>query len=63
MELKDIYTLKDISKRYDIPLPTLKTRLQSKHRGLKKDIDYRKIGDKNIIIFSPQGVEKMIKKL
>ena len=63
MELKDMCTLKDISKRYDIPLTTLKTRLQSKHRGLKKDIDYRKIGDKNIVIFSPQGVQKIVKKL
>ena len=58
MELKDIRTLKQISETYKIPLKTLQSRLKFLIQGE----DYISLGERQPTIFSPQGMEKIIKK-
>jgi len=62
MELLDITTLHEISVTYKIPVNTLKTRLNLTSFNLIKDIDYRRMGKGQSTIFTPIGVEKIIKK-
>lgn len=62
MDLLNITTLHEISETYKIPVPTLKTRLTLSSFNLIKDIDYRRMGRGQSIIFTPIGVEKVIKK-
>jgi hypothetical protein len=47
--------------KYNIPVTTLKARLKLKSRKLRNGIDYRKLGNCNLIVFSPQGIQKIIK--
>jgi len=62
MNLSDIKTLKDISLEYNIPIPTLKTRLTLTSFELIENLDYRKMEGRQGTLLSPSGVEKIIKK-
>ena len=62
MKLSDIKTLQEVSREYDIPVETLKTRLTLKSFNLIENEDYRRMGKGQGIIFSPSGVEKITKK-
>lgn len=60
--LKDVKSLQQISDLYNIPVPTLMTRLTSKKRNLIEDVDYKRMGKGQGIIFSPVGIEKIIRR-
>ncbi|MGU8477051.1 hypothetical protein [Clostridium perfringens] len=60
MELKDIKTLREVSKEYNIAVRTLNDRI--KLNSLIEGIDYKKLGEKLPIILSPSGVEKILLK-
>ena len=57
MNLTDIKTLRQVSKEYNIPFPTLQSRLAY----LIENVDYKKLGSGQGTILSPEGVEKIIK--
>lgn len=59
MDLKDIKTLREISKETGLPESTIKARLKSKARGMQEGIHYRRLGPRMPIIFSPEGVERL----
>ena len=61
MELKDIKTLQEVSREYNIPFPTLQTRLKLSSFGLVEDVDYKKLGKRLPTLLSPIGVSKIIK--
>lgn len=61
MELKDIKTLQEVSKEYNIPFPTLQSRLKLKSYGMVEGIDYKKLGKRMPTLLSPKGIEKIIK--
>ena len=62
MKLSDIKTLQDVSREYNIPFPTLQTRLESKNLNLIEGEDYKKLGKRLPTLLSPSGIEKIIKK-
>ena len=62
MELKDIKTLQEVSRMYNIPFRTLQSRLESASVGLIENVDYKKLGKRQPTLLSPSGVEKIIKK-
>lgn len=55
-ELKDLLTIPEIEKKYNISRQILHSRL--KH--LTEGVDYRKLGIRMPIILTPDGVEKLI---
>lgn len=58
MELKDIKTLGEVAREYNISLQTLHSRL----KNLTENIDYRKIeGLRQPIILTPTGIKKLVK--
>ena len=61
MELNDIMTLSEVSKKYKISSSTLRDRVSSS-KDLIEGIDYKKLGPRMPTIFSPQGVKKIIKQ-
>lgn len=60
MELKDIKTLPEVARKYDIPAVTLKKRLGYKSYNMVEGIDYRRLGPRLPILLSPDGVKKII---
>lgn len=59
MELKDIKTLGEVAREYNISLQTLHSRL----KDLTEGEDYRKVdGLRQPILLSETGVKKIIKK-
>lgn len=62
MKLRDIKTLQEVAQEYDIPVPTLKTRLTLKSLNLIEGEDYRRMGKGQGILLSPEGVKKITKK-
>lgn len=62
MELKDIKTLQEVAREYNIPFPTLQTRLNSKKTQLIEGIDYKRLGVRLPTLLSPSGIEKIIIK-
>lgn len=58
MKLSDIKTLAEIAKQYNIPVETLRSRLNK----LDKDVDYRILGKRQSTLLSPQGVLKITSK-
>ncbi len=61
MKLSDIKTLKEVSLEYNIPVTTLKTRLLLLNFGMIENVDYRRMGKGQGVLFSPEGVKKIIK--
>lgn len=61
MKISDIKTLKEVSLEYKIPTTTLLTRINLKSFGMIKDIDYKKMGARQGVLLSPQGVKKITK--
>lgn len=63
MELRDIKTLQEISKEYNIPFTTLQTRLSSKGLDLVDGKDFKRLGKRMPTIFSPKGILKITKSI
>lgn len=61
MKLSDIKTLHEVSLEYNIPLTTLKTRLLLPNFRMIENVDYRRMGKGQGVLFSPKGVKKIIK--
>ena len=59
MLLTDIKTLQQISAEYNIPVPTLKTRLKLLNFEMIENVDFRRMGVHQGILFSPKGVMKI----
>jgi len=59
MKLSDIKTLQEVAEEYDIPFPTLQSRI--KIRNLIDGVDYKKLGQRMPTLLSPEGVEKITK--
>lgn len=62
MKLSDIKTLQEVSREYNIPFPTLQTRLTLESFNMIEGVDYRKLGKRLPTLLSPTGIEKIIKK-
>ncbi|MEG1482920.1 MAG: hypothetical protein RSA57_03880 [Cetobacterium sp.] len=62
MELIDIKTIQEVSLEYNIPVPTLKTRLTLKSLNMIDGHDYRRMGKGQGILLSPEGVKKITSK-
>lgn len=63
MILDDIKTLQDVAREYDIPFPTLQTRLNSEKLGLIEGIDYKRLGMRLPTLLSPTGIAKITKNI
>lgn len=57
MQLKDIKTLTEVSREYNIPFTTLQHRL----KNLKENEDYKGLGKRMPTILTPGGVNKIIR--
>lgn len=62
MNLNDIKTLQEVSREYNIPFPTLQTRLTLESFGLIEGEDYKRLGKRLPTLLSPRGIEKITKK-
>ena len=62
MKLSDIKTLKEISDQYNIPVVTLKKRINYKSFEMIEGIDYKSLGERQATLLSPEGIEKITKK-
>ena len=62
MKLSDIKTIQDVALEYNIPVPTLKTRLTLKSLNMIESEDYRRMGKGQSVLLSPEGVKKIISK-
>lgn len=62
MKLSDLKTIQEVSLEYDIPVPTLKTRLTLKSLNMIDGEDYKRMGKGQGILLSPQGVKKIVKE-
>lgn len=62
LKLSDIKTLQEVALEYNIPVPTLKTRLTLKSYNMIEGEDYRRMGKGQSILLSPEGVNKITKK-
>lgn len=63
MNLNDIKTLQEVAREYNIPFPTLQTRLKSEKLGLIEGIDYKRLGMRLPTLLSPSGIAKITKKI
>jgi hypothetical protein len=61
MKLSDIKTLHEVSLQYNIPVATLKTRLTLPNFEMIENVDFRRMGKGQGVLFSPEGVKKIIK--
>lgn len=61
MKLSDIKTIQEVSLEYNIPVPTLKTRLNLTSLGLIEGEDFRRMGKGQGVLLSPSGVKKITK--
>lgn len=61
MKLEDIKTLQEVAREYDIPFPTLQTRLKLKSYNMIENVDYKKLGKRLPTLLSPSGIDKIIK--
>jgi len=62
MKLSEIKTIQEVALEYNIPVPTLKTRLTLKSLNMIEGKDYRRMGKGQSVLLSPEGVEKITKK-
>jgi hypothetical protein len=62
MKLSDIKTLQEVSREYNIPFPTLQTRLTLEGFGLIEGEDYKRLGKRLPTLLSPCGIKKITKK-
>jgi hypothetical protein len=61
LKLSDIKTLQEVSREYNIPFPTLQTRLELKSFGLIEGEDFKRLGKRLPTLLSPSGIEKITK--
>lgn len=62
MKLKDIKTLRQVALENNIDPHTLKKRLNYKSFGLIEDVDFKRLGERQPILLSPSGIEKILKR-
>ena len=62
LKLSDIKTIQEVALEYNIPVPTLKTRLTLKSLNMIEGEDYRRMGKGQSVLLSPEGVKKIISK-
>ncbi|MFU0784328.1 hypothetical protein [Clostridium sp.] len=60
--LADVKTLQDVGREYNIPFPTLQTRLSLPGFNLMEGVDYMKLGKRQPTILAPSGIEKITKE-
>lgn len=63
MELKDVKTLKQVAKETNISHNTLYDRLVIKSRKMVEGVDYIRLGKRQPILLSTEGIEKLLKNL
>jgi len=61
MKLSDIKTIQEVSLEYNIPVPTLKTRLNLTSFDLIENVDFKRMGKGQGVLLSPSGVKKITK--
>lgn len=61
MKLIDIKTIQEVSLEYNIPVPTLKTRLNLSSFNLIENEDFRRMEKGQGVLLSPSGVQKITK--
>lgn len=61
MELRDVKTLKQVAKEADINHNTLYDRLVIKRREMIEGIDFVRLGKRQPILLSPEGIEKLLR--
>lgn len=57
--LEDITTLKEVSREYNIPSSTLKTRMELTSFNMIEGEDFKKLGERMPTLLSPGGVKKI----
>ena len=62
MKLSDIKTLQEVAREYNIPFPTLQTRLNSSTLELIEGEDYKRLGKRLPTLLSPSGIKKILSK-
>jgi len=62
MKLFEIKTLQEVAREYNIPFPTLQTRLKSETLGLIEGEDYKRLGKRLPTLLSPSGIKKILKE-
>lgn len=63
MELRDIKTLQEVAREYNISFSTLQSRLNSKKINLIEGVDYKKLGIRLPTLLSPTGIAKITKHI
>lgn len=63
MDLNAIKTLRQVSKESGIPIKTLQTRLNLPSFNMVEGEDFKKLGDRQPILLSPQGIRKITKRV
>jgi Fic family protein len=56
MQLKEIQTIAEVSRLFNIPKMTLMYRL----KYLSEGVEYKKLGERQPVLLSPKGVEKLL---
>ena len=59
LTLESVTTLQEVSKNYNIPPTTLRTRLELRSFDMVEGEDYKKLGDRMPTLLSPVGVKKI----
>lgn len=61
LKLSDIKTLREVSEETGIYIKTLLKRIDLKSYNMIEGIDFRKLGKRQPIILSPEGIKKITK--
>lgn len=59
LTLESVTTLQEVSRNYNIPPTTLRTRLELRSFDMVEGEDYKKLGDRMPTLLSPIGVKKI----
>lgn len=61
LQLKDVKTIRQLAEETGISVKTLTVRLKLKSRNMIENEDYKRLGPRQSIILSPEGIEKITK--
>lgn len=61
IKLRDITTIQEVSSLYNVPVSTLKTRLELKNFEMIQDLDFKRMGKGQGTLLTPNGVKKILK--
>lgn len=59
LTLESVTTLQEVSREYNIPPTTLRTRIELKNFDMIEGEDYKKLGERMPTLLSPSGVKKI----